>query len=45
MRYFFGQKIIQKSLAFLGLLFMNTTGSAYADSVDSILQEYNQKML
>ena len=43
MRYFFGQKIIQKCLAFLCLLFIGTTGSAYADSVDSILQEYNQK--
>ena len=40
MKYFFGQKIIQKSLVFLFLL---SSGMAYAENVDSILQEYNQK--
>ena len=40
MRYFFGQKIIQKSLIFLGLLSFNTL---YAENVDSMLAEYNQK--
>lgn len=40
MRYFFGQKMIQKSLIFSFLLF---SGTIYAQNVDSILQEYNQK--
>jgi len=40
MGYFFGQKIIQKSLVFLCLLSSTTI---YANNVESILQEYNQK--
>jgi len=40
MRYFFGQKMIWKSLIFLCLL---SSGTIYAQNVDSILQEYNQK--
>jgi len=40
MRYFFGQKIIQKSLVFL-CLFSSTL--IYGENVESILQEYNQK--
>jgi len=40
MRYFFGQKIIQKSLIFL-CLFSST--AMYGENVESILQEYNQK--
>ncbi len=40
MRYFFGQKIIQKSLIFL-CLFSST--AMYGEDVESILQEYNQK--
>ena len=40
MGYFFGQKIIQKSLVFLCLF---SSGVIYAQNVDSILQEYNKK--
>jgi len=40
MRYFFEHKIIQKSLFFLWLFFSSIV---YAGSVESILQEYNQK--
>ncbi len=40
MGYFFGQKMIQKSLVFLCLL---SSGTIYAENVNSILQEYNQK--
>ena len=40
MRYFFGQKIIQKSLIFLGLLSLSTL---YAENVNNMLEEYNQK--
>lgn len=40
MRYLFGQKIIQKSLIFSGLLSLNML---YAENVDSMLKEYNQK--
>ncbi len=40
MGYFFGQKIIQKSLVFL-CLFSSTV--IYGENVESILQEYNQK--
>jgi len=40
MGYFFGQKMIQKSLALLCLLSSTTI---YGNNVDSILQEYNQK--
>lgn len=40
MRYLFGQKIIQKTLIFLSLCFLNML---YAENVDSMLKEYNQK--
>jgi len=40
MRYFFGQKMIQKSLIFLCLL---SSSMLNAQSVDSVLQEYNKK--
>ena len=40
MRYFFGQKVIQKSLVFLWMLSLSTI---YAEDVNSILEEYNQK--
>jgi len=40
MGYFFGQKMVQKSLVFLCLL---SSATIYAGNVDSILQEYNQK--
>ena len=40
MRYFFGQKMIQKSMVFLYLFF---SGVIYAQNVDSVLQEYNKK--
>jgi len=40
MRYFFGQKMIQKSLFFLWIL---TSTVIYAENVDSILKEYNEK--
>ena len=40
MEYFFGQKMIQRSLVFLWLLSSTTI---YAQDVDSILEEYNQK--
>jgi len=40
MGYFFGQKMIQKSLAFLYLL---SSAMIYANNIDSILQEYNRK--
>ena len=40
MGYFFRQKIIQKNLVFLGILFSTVI---YAENVDSILQEYNKK--
>ena len=40
MGYFFGQKMIQKSLAFLCLLSSTTI---YGNNVDNILQEYSQK--
>jgi len=40
MKYFFGQKVIQKSFILLCLL---TSGVIYAENVDSVLQEYNQK--
>ena len=40
MRYFFGQKMIQKSLILLCLL---SLGTLYAENVNSVLQEYNQK--
>ena len=40
MRNFFGQEMIQKSLVFLCLL---SSSMLYAENVDSILQEYNQK--
>jgi len=43
MRCFFKQKIIQKCLAFLCFLTIGMTGSVYANSVDSMLAEYNQK--
>ncbi|MEA3434486.1 MAG: hypothetical protein U9R13_07855 [Campylobacterota bacterium] len=42
MGYFFGQKMIQKSLIFL-CLFSSSTITINAQNVDSILQEYNQK--
>ncbi len=40
MRYFFGQKVIQKSLVFLCLF---SSSMVYAEDVSSILQEYNEK--
>jgi len=40
MRYFFGQEMIQKGLILLCLL---SSSMLYAENVDSILQEYNQK--
>ena len=40
MGYFFGQKVIQKSLVFLWMISLSTI---YAEDVDSILEEYNQK--
>ena len=40
MKYFFGQKVIQKSFI---LLYLFTSGALYAENVDSVLQEYNQK--
>jgi iron complex outermembrane receptor protein len=40
MGYFFGQKMIQKGLVFLCFLSSNIL---YAENIDSILQEYNQK--
>ncbi len=40
MKYFCGQKVIQKSFILLCLL---TSGVIYAENVDSVLQEYNQK--
>ena len=40
MGYFLRQKMIQKSLIFFYLL---SSGTIYAQNVDSILQEYNQK--
>ncbi len=40
MGYFFGQKIIQKSLIVLWMLSLSTM---YAENVESILQEYNEK--
>ncbi len=40
MGYFFGQKMIQKSIVFLYLFFSCVI---YAQNVDSVLQEYNQK--
>lgn len=40
MGYFFGQRMIQKSLVFLCFL---SSGILYAENIDTILQEYNQK--
>ena len=40
MRYFFGQKVIQKSLV---LVYLLSSSMVYAENIDSILQEYNQK--
>lgn len=40
MSNFFGQSVIQKGLVFLWLLSSNMV---YAENIDSILQEYNQK--
>jgi len=40
MRYFFGQKMIQKRLF---MIWMLSVGTIYAENVDSILEEYNQK--
>ena len=40
MGYFFGQKMIQKSLVYL---FLFSSSMLYAESIDSMLQEYNQK--
>ena len=40
MKYSFGQKVIQKSFI---LLYLLISGVIYAENVDSVLQEYNQK--
>ena len=40
MGYFFGQKMIQKSLVYLCLF---SSSVVYAENIDSMLQEYNQK--
>ena len=40
MRYFFGQKMIHKSLIFLYLLFSSTVS---AENIDNLLQDYNKK--
>ena len=40
MGYFFGQKIIRKGIVFLSIL---STSIVYAETIDSLLQEYNKK--